>query len=79
MILLSNCFHGKTKNATNQLAVLYRQNVPKILMLNIMILVWEYHLLLLTLLKVFKNTSMENGYFTKMFYLKKKKSFEYKE
>ena len=36
-----------------------------------MILKWECCLLLLTLLKVFKNASMETSYFTKMFYLEK--------
>ena len=36
-----------------------------------MILKWEYPLLLLILLKVFKNASMETSYFTKLVYLKK--------
>ena len=39
-----------------------------------MILIWGYHLLLLTLLKTLKNTSMETSYFTKMFYQKKDES-----
>ena len=53
----------------NQLAVIPGQNVPKI------ILKWEYCHLLLTLLKVFKNTSIETSYFTKMFYLSKEKFY----
>ena len=32
---------------------------------------WKYCLLLLILLKVFKNDGMETSYFIKMFYLKK--------
>ena len=66
-------FHSQTKMPTNQLAVLYRQNVPKIFMFSILVLQLEDRLVLLILLiKVFKNLSMETGYFTKMFYLKKR-------
>ena len=65
-------FHSQTKMPTNQLAVLYRQNVPKIFMFSILVLQLEDRLVLLILLKVFKNLSTETGYFTKMFYLKKR-------
>ena len=55
---------------TNQLAIFYKQNTPKISMFSTIILKWV-HLLLLISLKLLKNVRMETGYFTKMFYLKK--------
>ena len=65
---------GKLKMPANQLEVLHRQNSPKIFMFSIMILKREYRLMILILLKVLKNASMETEYFTKMFYLKEDES-----
>ena len=56
---------------TNQLAVLYRQKVPKIFMFSIMILKSEYRLTILILIKLLKNVNMETGYSTKAFHLKR--------
>ena len=36
-----------------------------------MSLIWEYHLLLLILLRAFKNAGIETSYFTKTFYQKR--------
>ena len=55
---------------TNQLKILYRQNAPKIFTSSIMILKWEY-LLMVLLLNIFENAGIETGSFTKIFYLKK--------
>lgn len=43
-------------------------------MFSIIILKWEHHLLLLILFKVYKNASMDTGYFTKMFHLQNDES-----
>ena len=61
---------GKLKILTNQLVMVHRQNAPKVFMFSIIILIYGYHLLLLTLLK----TCMETSYFTKMFYQKQDES-----
>ena len=57
--LLWTVFMQKLKMTVNQLAKLYRWIAPKIFFLSIITSKWEYKLLLLMLLKVFKNTSMK--------------------
>ena len=57
--LLWTVFMQKLKMTVNQLAKLYRWIAPKIFFLSIITSKWEYQLLLLMLLKVFKNTSMK--------------------
>ena len=59
---------------TKQLALSYRRNVQKIFMFSIIILKWEDRLLLLISLKVYKNASMDTGYFTEIFHLKQDES-----
>ena len=62
MRLLSKFFHEKLKMPANQLEVLHSKNFPKIFMFSIMILKWKYRLIILILLKVLKNASMETDY-----------------
>ena len=57
--------------AIKQFAILDRQNAPKVFMYSIMTLIYEYQVLLLILLKLLKNASIELGNCTKMFCLKK--------
>ena len=60
-------FSSENSKPTDLLAVLYGQNVPK------MILKWECRLLILILQQVFENASMKTSYVTKIIYLKKDK------
>ena len=60
-------FSSENSKPTNLLAVLYRQNVPE------MILKWECPLLILILQQVLENASMKTSYVTKIIYLKKDK------
>ena len=60
-------FSSENSKPTNLLAVLYRQNVPE------MILKWECRLLILILQQVLENASMKTSYVTKIIYLKKDK------
>ena len=53
MRLLSKCFHQKTQNDKKLVSSIIETKCPK------MILNWESLLLLLILLKVFKNASTE--------------------
>ena len=56
----------------NQLAILYiDKRLKNSFTFNIMILKWEYHLLLLPYYQVFENASMDTVYFTKMLHIKK--------
>ena len=55
---------------TNLLTVCNRQTNREIFTFRIMVLIWEYQLLLSILQKVFKTAFIKTGYFTSIFHLK---------